>query len=152
MARRESWIKAHSEDNNTASLIRASWAARGVWYALQLHTMEHCDTPGVLTRGRKPIAIADLALELHTDEHALRAAIEELLEAGGLLERREGGVLAFPNWNKRQLGNAASNRDAWRTTKRRQRKANRNAPSHAAQPESHLGQTVEPAPLLRSLK
>ena len=61
MPRRENWIKAHSEDNNTAALIRSSWAARGVWYALQLHTMDRCDTPGVLTRSRRPVAIADLA-------------------------------------------------------------------------------------------
>ena len=145
MPRRENWIKAHTEDNNTAALIRTSWAARGVWYALQLHTMDRCDTPGVLTRGRKAIAIADLALELHVDEQQLRAAIEELLAAGGLLERRDGTVLAFPNWNKRQAGNAASHRDAWRTTKRRQRTSQRDGTRQSAQADG-------PASQLRSLK
>jgi hypothetical protein len=145
MARRESWIKAHGEDNNTAALIRSSWAARGVWYALQLHTMDRCDTPGVLTRSRKAIAIADLALELHTDEQTLRTAIDELLGAGGLLERREGGVLAFPNWNKRQAGTATSNRDAWRTTKRRQRESKRLGVDQSAHADG-------PTPQLRSLK
>jgi hypothetical protein len=145
MARRESWIKAHTEDNNTAALIRASWAARGVWYALQLHTMDRCDSPGVLTRGRKAIAIADLALELHIGDQALRDAIEELLALGGLLERRDGGVLAFPNWNKRQVGNAASKRDAWRAAKRGQRTSRRDVASPPEQP-------VGSPPLLRSLK
>lgn len=145
MARRESWIKAHSEDNNTAALVRAGWEARGVWYALQLHTMEHCDTPGVLTRRRKPIAIADLALELHTDEQTLQRAIDELLKTGDLLERRDGGALTFPGWNKRQVGNAASRRDAWRTIKQDERA--RKPPG-----ECQSGQDDAPPPQLRRLK
>jgi hypothetical protein len=129
------WIKFALNHLNDPAFMRISLLTKGVYFLLYLVAGE-ADAEGLLCSHRKIYDIDDLAWKLREDIKAVQTGIDELTEAGLIVDDDPGFKIA--NFLEEQGPGDNEQREAWRLRQQKHRARARKEPEQDSDKESEL--------------